>query len=44
MCVGVWVVYGAVGVGDAGTGGFRAVWACGVMKPRNILNTRKGFE
>ena len=40
----MWAVYGAVGVGGAGTGGFRAVWAGGVMEPRNTLNTRKGFE
>ena len=27
VCVGVWAVYGAVGVGGAGAGGFWAVWA-----------------
>ena len=27
VCVGVWVVYGTVGVGGAGAGGFWAVWA-----------------
>ena len=37
-------VYGAVGVGGAGAGGFWAVWACGVMEPRNTLNIRKDFD
>ena len=31
-----------MGVGGAGAGGFRAVWAGGVMEPRNTRNTRKG--
>ena len=37
----MWAIYGAVGVGGAGIGGCRAVWAGGVMEPRNTLNTRK---
>lgn len=41
VCVDVWVVCGAVGVGGAGVGGFWVVWACWVMEPRNTLNTRK---
>ena len=37
----MWALYGAVGVGGVGVGGFWAVWAGGVMEPRN---TRKGFD
>ena len=32
-----------MGVGDAGAGGFWAIWVGWIMEPRNTLNTRKGF-
>ena len=37
----MWVVYGAVGVGGAGAGGFWAAWACGLSGTMEYIEDTK---